>query len=408
MKKIQILFFIILCFLLFTFSKTKDENDDIPSKEVVTEYTSDQESKDFDSKTKNTKGKLSLEDLEKELLGNKPARVLQTYSPQKIASLIFPSVVLLIMQDRYGQPLSLGSGFFIQKGIVASNYHVIQGAAAGYAKIIGKAGNYKVRGILGKSERYDLVLLSVPDVDAPSLPQSTEEVKIGDAVYAVGNPRGLEGTFSEGIVSSVRKIGNEEIIQITAPISPGSSGGPIVNAKGQVIGVAAATIQGGQNLNFAIPARYLKNLIEGKQELQPFVPIRKQVKSIINEFGKESISGVSCENFLWNKAFDNDSIKDHEFSFSLRNHLNTPIKNINILIIFYDSQGKPLDYIEINTRYESNVSDFIIPPNLAKRIDSTVPYSVKKLITKKINFMDFADKPFTKVEFRVLGYDIVR
>ena len=70
-----------------------------------------------------------------------------------------------------------------------------------------------------------------------------------------GNPQGLEGTFSQGIVSSIRVLGADKILQITAPISPGSSGGPVLNEKGQVIGVSVATFRGGQNLNFAIPSK---------------------------------------------------------------------------------------------------------------------------------------------------------
>jgi S1-C subfamily serine protease len=84
---------------------------------------------------------------------------------------------------------------------------------------------------------------------------------VGDKVYAVGNPLGLEGTFSEGIISGMRFIGGHATMQITAPISPGSSGGPILDGSGSVIGVAVATFKNGQNLNLAIPVGYVSRLL---------------------------------------------------------------------------------------------------------------------------------------------------
>lgn len=90
-------------------------------------------------------------------------------------------------------------------------------------------------------------------------------MQIGDVVYAVGNPLGFEGTFSQGIISAIRELESRQIIQITAPISPGSSGGPILNNKGQVIGMLVSTIEGGQNINFAIPSKDIKELLHQKR-----------------------------------------------------------------------------------------------------------------------------------------------
>ena len=90
-------------------------------------------------------------------------------------------------------------------------------------------------------------------------------VEVGEEVYAVGNPEGLEGTFSQGIISGIRRVGDRDLIQITAPISHGSSGGPVLNKHGQVVGIAVGAIRTGQNLNFAIPASELQLLVEGIQ-----------------------------------------------------------------------------------------------------------------------------------------------
>lgn len=112
--------------------------------------------------------------------------------------------------------------------------------------------------------RQDLALIKVSDVGSPSLPLgNSDKVQIGESVYVAGNPIGfLEGTFSDGIISGVREfwVGSKRI-QITAPISKGSSGGPMLNRKGEVIGVAVSFITEGQNLNFAIPSNYLSELL---------------------------------------------------------------------------------------------------------------------------------------------------
>jgi len=101
-------------------------------------------------------------------------------------------------------------------------------------------------------------------------------VAVGDEVFVVGNPYGLEGTLSQGIMSGLRSVGPDSLLQITAPISPGSSGGQVLNSQGEVIGVAVATLTDGQNLNFAIPVSYLKAFLTEVKSLRP-LSIGKQL-----------------------------------------------------------------------------------------------------------------------------------
>src|SRR6516164_3307724 len=156
-------------------------------------------------------------------------------SAQEIAKNAFGATVLLVMEDANGQPLSLGSGFCVWDGRLASNIHVIAGAARGYAKLVGENTKYDIEGIAALSSETDLVVCGCSQ--ALSLGNS-DTVQVGGPVFAVGNPQGLEGTFSQGIVSSVKELGSNKLLQITAPISPGSSGGPLLNEKGEVIGVS--------------------------------------------------------------------------------------------------------------------------------------------------------------------------
>ena len=172
-------------------------------------------------------------------------------SPQQIAKKALASTVLLVMEDANGQPLSLGSGFFVKNDQVATNLHVVKGASRGYAKLVNQKTKYDIEGITAIDAERDLIILKISVLGAQAISiGDSDTVQVGASIYAVGNPRGLEGTFSQGIISSIRKVGTDKLLQLTAPISPGSSGGPVLHDNGQVIGVSVATFRGGQNLNF--------------------------------------------------------------------------------------------------------------------------------------------------------------
>ena len=187
-----------------------------------------------------------------------------------IAEKALAATVYLEMQDSNGKILGFGSGFFVKPNLIATNYHVIAGAASGTAKLVGKHNTYKIEGFTATSTYDDLVLLkvSVPGINPLPLGNS-DAVKIGETVYVAGNPKGLEGTFSDGIISGRHGGHAKGRIQMTAPISPGSSGGPVLNKKGEVIGVSYMIVEGGQNLNFAIPSLYLKTLLARSGTVTP-------------------------------------------------------------------------------------------------------------------------------------------
>lgn len=191
---------------------------------------------------------------------------------REVARRVLPSVVLIKVYDRMGEQVGVGSGFLIKKSVVATNFHVIRGASSATVTLVGSSTPLKVEGIVGVDELRDLALIKLDkDAGAPLVLADISELEIGEDIYVFGNPRGLEGSISNGIVSSkgTRMIEGEELIQITAPISPGSSGGPVVNRQGQVIGVASASLRGGQNLNFAVPAPFLSLLVANMQSVSP-------------------------------------------------------------------------------------------------------------------------------------------
>ena len=175
--------------------------------------------------------------------------------------------------------------------MIATNMHVIEGASAARIKVIGRPETYTVGGVIGTDPTADLALLKVNGLNAPPLQLGdSRQGAVGDQVFAVGNPEGLEGTFSEGIVSGIRTAGADTLLQITAPISPGSSGGPVIDLNGKVLGIAVATFKEGQNLNFAVPFSYLKALLaqDAGAKIRPLAGIAAQSSnhSIVTEDGK--------------------------------------------------------------------------------------------------------------------------
>ncbi|MYK19566.1 trypsin-like serine protease [Candidatus Poribacteria bacterium] len=184
---------------------------------------------------------------------------------QEIAKKALASTVALNTLDANGKSVGYGSGFFVHPGHIATNYHVIKQASKMYFKSVGDETTYWVEDIAATDPTHDLALLRVSSLNTPVLSLAdSDSVQIGEDIYAVGNPRGWEGTVSDGIVSSIRGEGDNKWIQITAPISPGNSGGAVLNSKGEVIGIATSGYQAdyAQNLHFAVPSNYLKALLQ--------------------------------------------------------------------------------------------------------------------------------------------------
>jgi S1-C subfamily serine protease len=188
-------------------------------------------------------------------------------SAEQIARQSLPSVVLIVCDNGAGDT-SLGSGFFVTPNVVVTNYHVIEGMVHGTVRSAvshNKKENWVITAVLNFDEESDLALIRVPGASKSNLPvlplAANERVSIGQTIYALGNPEGLVGTISPGIISGLRTLNSQRLIQVTAPISHGSSGGPIVNSVGEVVGVAQGSLSEGQNLNFAVPAPLVSALI---------------------------------------------------------------------------------------------------------------------------------------------------
>ncbi len=201
---------------------------------------------------------------------------------EQLAEKALAATVYLEMKDSTGTTLSFGSGFFVKPNQIATNFHVIAGARQGTAKLVGKYTRYQIEGIVATDKDNDLAVLRVTASGVVPLSLGdSDTVNIGAKVYVAGNPKGLEGTFSDGLISR-RESYPKKRLQMTAPISPGSSGGPVLNSKGKVIGISVSVHRAldAQNLNFAIPSNYLKALLA---KARPAKPLSQNSQSISGE-----------------------------------------------------------------------------------------------------------------------------
>jgi S1-C subfamily serine protease len=192
---------------------------------------------------------------------------------------VLPSVVnitstTLVFNFFYGTvpQQGQGSGFVLDKaGHILTNYHVVEGANRGVEVMLSNKNRYKAT-VVGQDKVHDLALLQInaPNLQPVTLADSSE-LAVGQKVYAIGNPFGLTGTMTTGIISAIRPIRNadgapiEDAIQTDAAINPGNSGGPLLNSRGEVIGINTMIASNGADqssgIGFAIPINTAKAVL---------------------------------------------------------------------------------------------------------------------------------------------------
>jgi len=176
---------------------------------------------------------------------------------RQIVQRTLPSVV------RVSNASGSGTGFVVgEDGRIATSMHVVQDKRDVRVTLADGRVFDDVR-VIDHDERHDLVVLKIPARELRPLRLTRRVLEPGEPVVAIGHPLGFDNTVSDGVVSAVRNTRGDDWVQISAPISPGSSGGPVLDDRGYVIGVATLLMLGGQNVNFAMPVSYLVPLIAG-------------------------------------------------------------------------------------------------------------------------------------------------
>ena len=175
-----------------------------------------------------------------------------------------PAVVVVSAYSESGTPLSQGSGVIVDPtGEVVTNNHVIADASVIVVRRP-EADPVFATTVLATSDPWDVALLKIPGRGLPFLALAQpHSARVGMHVVAIGSPLGLENTISEGIISRIRE---ESVLQVTTPISSGSSGGALLADSGRLLGLTTLTAQGGQNVNFAVPAEKIAPLLSATRD----------------------------------------------------------------------------------------------------------------------------------------------
>lgn len=262
------------------------------------------------------------------------------------------AVFIIYTFDKNNKPLSQGSGFFLSSsGIGITNFHVLNGCYTAIIKL--KDGEkFSIKEVIDFDNSADLVKFRIDNPKGTSIPAliiSPVLPAIGENIFNIGNPLGLEQTVSNGIVSSIREIspyGN--LIQITAPLSEGSSGSPVLNLKGEVIGIATLGYTRGQNLNFAVSVLKLRELNKSKN-------------IVLSELNKNPLETDSYKKALEEYFLGNDSdavnILTRITNSNSSNHLAFALKGQ--ISIDNDDYKKAIEYFYYALRLDSSNTEYL-------------------------------------------------
>ena len=243
-----------------------------------------------------------------------PVKLIAITVPEIVAK-AKPAVVQIVAVDANQNPFKTGTGFFVSSdGLLLTNYHVIAGASDLFART-STGAIFIFRSVVFRSVDLDVVLLKFAAIAIPYLELgSSADAVEGQRILVIGSPEGLEGTVTDGIISAFRD--NRSFIQISAPISPGSSGSPVLSESGQVIGIATSIRKDGQNLNFAVAVETVRVALLADDQPRPdnqFLEVAatakhhagapNQPRTDLNEFVNEFVASGNTVNWRGELSF---------------------------------------------------------------------------------------------------------
>jgi len=257
------------------------------------------------------------------LLGNPFAHAASEDSAAKIFQRQANAIVLIGTADKDNG--KIGSGFFVKEdGLIVTNYHLIHNAQKIYVKLKNNKVYSNVQ-LVNFDVKKDIAILRIHGQGFKKVKLGdSSDVAIGQRVVTIGNPLGLESTVSDGLISSLRKDDHGvKLLQISVPLSQGSSGGPLFNLKGEVVGITTASLLEGQNLNFAIPINYAKSLLRKSDD-------RKRAKrSSFKDFARVKLSRDNVPLSLTKeKSVSFYLVKPQDTLYSLARRFDTSVDDI--------------------------------------------------------------------------------
>src|SRR5215510_4222885 len=216
-----------------------------------------------------------------------------------VARKSLPSVVTVLSFDGDGKQFGIGSGFIVREdGLVVTCYHVIQNASA--VEVSNREiGSYRVKGAVAVDREMDIAVLKITAEDLPAVPLGdSDQIKLGQGVVAIGNPKGLTGTISAGLISQIREENDFTILQTSAPIYPGNSSGPLINKHGEVIGIVAARVADGPTLGLAVPINYARRALQKNASVKYTIgEMARHEERTSREEEEQKLARVIRENF---------------------------------------------------------------------------------------------------------------
>jgi S1-C subfamily serine protease len=292
-----------------------------------------------------------------------PSRDRSALTTSEVAARSIPATLMVIAIGADGDTLALGSGFLIRDdGVVVTNFHVLRGASSAIVVLASKERFTRVR-VIEADSALDLAILKIPGAGLPTLSARTTVPPTGERVIAIGSPLGLANTVSDGIVSATRVIEGRELVQITAPISPGSSGGAVLDSRGNVFAVSTLYLKGGQSLNFAVPVRYALGMLKDSDRIQSVAQIfahllpdeegnsettRAGASNRRSRSPRESLTGTYEIGQIWYDAKQRVQLKQFGYLFAAT--------HVGLLIVatIDDDGSKGPTYVYGVTRFATN------------------------------------------------------
>jgi S1-C subfamily serine protease len=207
-------------------------------------------------------------------------------SAETLYSHSVPSVLTLRVENKSGERY-VGTAFLsVRKDIAVTAWHVIYDAV----KVTGKfadGASFDVSGCIDYNETKDIALIKVPGTERSLLTLADVAPSVGAKTYVIGSPKGYEFSIGDGLLSQIQKVDGFDQFQVSCPFSPGNSGGPILNNRGEVIGIATWTRNGAQNVNFATPASEVAHLDPAKTPV-PWRQLAKKKTSFSSDTRKRN------------------------------------------------------------------------------------------------------------------------